>query len=203
MQGLEEDLAFAQGEKSRLAQQLALAEERATEATAALRKWQQNVAAEETFRHTNSETRAERKTFDQNEVDYRETHVESENATSEFVVSNLTQMGWAEDTRQPSQDRADILEQEMAAKRVIALEQEAELKDAELASAQQALTTVLEAAATRDAEWGAVVDGLEELIVSGSKSDIYENTNEPHHNNFCSTFSRRCCCTSLPPFFPT
>lgn len=184
MQGLEEDLAFAQSDKLRLAQQLELAEVRATEATAALHKWHQNVAAEETCRHTNSETRAERKALDQNEVDHRETQVESENATNEFVVSNVTQMGWAEDTRQPSQDRADILEQELAAQRVIALEQEAELKDTELASAKQALTTALEAAATRDTEWGAVVDGLEELIVSDSKSSsIYGSTHEPNHTN--------------------
>jgi len=174
VQGLEEDVTFAQSEKSRLAQELALAEERATEATVDLHKWQRNMTTEESCRRMNSETRIGNDLLNQagtrrvdDTLDHRDNQAESGTMTSEFAVSNVTQMGWAEDqSRQPSQDRTETLAHELAAARVLVLEQEANMKDAELASAKQALTKALEAAATRDAEWGAVVDGLEELIVS-------------------------------------
>lgn len=79
-------------------------------------------------------------------------------------------LGWSQEATRPPSDRAPALEQEEAAAAAAAgllsaIERKnAARKDAELAGAQQALAAAV--ARARDAEWGLVVDGLEELVVS-------------------------------------
>jgi hypothetical protein len=165
--GLEEDLAFVRSEMSRLVQQHALAEERAAVATAAAHYQRRNKRDEETLNRAAYRTRTGDEddysrtggedTFqDEHEkadeaINRQDADVEAaREAALKLVTSGSTEAGCADEAGPQSAGHARALGQ----------------KEAELAAVKQALARAVAGARARDGEWGAVVDGLEDLVVS-------------------------------------